>query len=259
MSNVAVYVDDAMIAADVPNGPVVHHSHWSHLWADTEQELHDFAVNRLGLRRSYFQPAEDHHGFAHYDLTEGKRWQALRHGAVAVDWRQTAEVSRDRRQQTQTSGADRRQEFAARANRDAAAAFFAGDLARAAHLLTAAAAADPARTREFAGHTDRVNAALREKGAQATGPDDARPLAAITAARLQAADIGADDPGVLFARAWNTEVYQRRDEREQDRCEALGQGGSPATLADPAPAQPQADPARAGPAQAEPAALEAER
>ena len=66
----AVYVDDAMIAADVPNGPVVHHSRWSHLWADTEQELHDFAVNRLGLRRSYFQPAEDHHGFAHYDLTD---------------------------------------------------------------------------------------------------------------------------------------------------------------------------------------------
>src|SRR5215475_12392299 len=157
-----------MIAADVPNGSVVHHSRWSHLWADTEEELHDFAVTKLGLRRSYFQPAEDHHGFAHYDLTEGKRWQALRHGAVAVDWRQTAEVSRARRQQAQDEGANRGPGFADRANRDAAAA-------------------DPARAREFAGHSDRVSAALREKGAQATGPDDPRPLSEVTAARLQAA------------------------------------------------------------------------
>jgi hypothetical protein len=256
---VAVYVDDAMIAADVPNGPVVHHSRWSHLWADTEEELHGFAVNKLGLRRSYFQPAEDHHGFAHYDLTEGKRWQALRYGAVAVDWRQTAEVSRERRQQAQSGGADRGQQFAERANQDAAAAFFAGDLARAAHYLNAAAAAYPARAREFAGHMDRVHAALREKGAQATGPDDPRPLAEVTAARLQAAGIGADDPGVLFAHAWNTEVYLHRAEREQDDREALGQDGSQATLDDPGPGRPQADPAQAVPTQAEPAGPEAER
>jgi hypothetical protein len=255
---VAVYVDDAMIAADVPNGPVVHHSRWSHLWADTEEELHDFAVNRLGLRRSYFQPAEDHHGFAHYDLTEGKRWQALRHGAVGVEWRQTAEVSRERRQQTQSGDADRGQQFAERANRDAAAAFFTGDLARAAHLLYAAAAADPARAREFAGHMDRVHAALREKGAQATGPDDPRPLAEVTAARLQAAGIGTDDPGVLFAHAWNTDAYQHRDDREQDGHEALRHDGGQATLDGPGPGRRQADPAQAE-AQAEPAGSEAER
>lgn len=79
----AVYVDDALIPADVPNGPRVHRSRWSHLVADTPRELHDFATRILGLRRSWFQ---DHWPYPHYDLTEGKRRQALASGAGAIEY-----------------------------------------------------------------------------------------------------------------------------------------------------------------------------
>ena len=45
-----VYVDDARIPARVGRWD----SSWSHLFADTQDELHAFAA-RLGLRRSWFQ------------------------------------------------------------------------------------------------------------------------------------------------------------------------------------------------------------
>lgn len=88
-----VYVDDAMIDAAV--GRLT--SRWSHLIADDPDELHDFA-NRLGLRRAWFQdPTRTGHPRArlgsraaenwHYDLTAGKRAQAIRLGAVPVTWR----------------------------------------------------------------------------------------------------------------------------------------------------------------------------
>jgi hypothetical protein len=51
---------------------------WCHLTSDTsEEELHEFAA-RLGLKREWFQGD-------HYDLTEGKRMQALKLGAQIVD------------------------------------------------------------------------------------------------------------------------------------------------------------------------------
>lgn len=78
-----VYVDDATIPATVPNGPVSHTSTWSHLTADTQDELHAFAA-RLGLRRSYFQ--DKPRGLWHYDVTKGKREQALRLGAVPMPY-----------------------------------------------------------------------------------------------------------------------------------------------------------------------------
>ncbi len=56
-----------------------------HLFADGEQELHAFAV-KLGLKRSWFQ---NHSRLAHYDLTNGKRFQAVRLGAEEVDMRTT--------------------------------------------------------------------------------------------------------------------------------------------------------------------------
>ena len=50
----AVYVDDMNLPATVQNGPRVSHtSEWSHLFADTEEELHAFAA-RLGLKRVVF-------------------------------------------------------------------------------------------------------------------------------------------------------------------------------------------------------------
>lgn len=73
----AVYVDDMLMQATV--GRVT--SRWSHLTADTDEELHAFAA-RLGLKRAWAQyPGTAH---SHYDLTEGKRWQAIRLGAVQI-------------------------------------------------------------------------------------------------------------------------------------------------------------------------------
>ena len=74
-----VYVDDMLMQATV--GRVT--SRWSHLMADTDDELHEFAA-RLGMRRSWAQfPGTPK---SHYDLTEGKRWQAIRLGAVQITW-----------------------------------------------------------------------------------------------------------------------------------------------------------------------------
>jgi Protein of unknown function (DUF4031) len=102
-----VYVDDAGIPAEVRNGSRVHRSGWSHLTAGTQEELHEFA-SRLGLRRSYFQPGRPLGGkpspFWHYDLTAGKRAQALRLGARAVSWRDLPGICRAREAGRQTSG-----------------------------------------------------------------------------------------------------------------------------------------------------------
>ncbi len=88
-----VYVDAAMIPAKVRNGRVTHDSRWCHLMSDQldPTELHEFA-ERIGLRRSYFQrgkrlgrPAEHDPAGDHYDVTEGKRRQAVAAGAVEID------------------------------------------------------------------------------------------------------------------------------------------------------------------------------
>lgn len=89
----AVYVGDANIAAEVRNGPRVHRSQWSHLTADTPEELHEFAA-RLDLRREWFQPGRPIAGrpspFWHYDLTSKKPVQALTMGAVGASSRELA-------------------------------------------------------------------------------------------------------------------------------------------------------------------------
>lgn len=77
-----VYVDNAFISATVLNGSARHTSEWCHLMADSTEELVEFA-KRLGLRRGYIQ----HLGTwkEHFDVTVGKRAQAVRMGAVEVD------------------------------------------------------------------------------------------------------------------------------------------------------------------------------
>jgi hypothetical protein len=93
-----VYVDDAAIPATV--GRIT--SCWSHLIADDRDELHAFAA-RLGLRRAWFQdPSRTGKPLArpgsraaenwHYDLTAGKRAQAIRLGAVPVTSRQMVQI-----------------------------------------------------------------------------------------------------------------------------------------------------------------------
>ena len=98
----AVYVDDYLFPATVPNGARSVSGKWSHLTADTTEELHAFAA-KLGMRRSWFQPAKliadneytrrvmpDRIGKPcrgsrdHYDVTERVRARAIELGAVAV-------------------------------------------------------------------------------------------------------------------------------------------------------------------------------
>ncbi len=89
---VTVYLDDWRQPAHL--GPV--DDRWSHLVADTDEELHDFA-ERMGMRRAWFQhrPGRPHHG--HYDVPERARAEALAQGAVEVTWRELGRMLRDRR------------------------------------------------------------------------------------------------------------------------------------------------------------------
>lgn len=103
-----VYVDDARIPARV--GRIS--GRWSHLFTDSTDlaELHAFA-GRIGLRRAWFQhkpgPGYD---FSHYDVTDGKRRQAIAAGAVQVPWLQTPDIlhrahtARQATQQTDLEG-----------------------------------------------------------------------------------------------------------------------------------------------------------
>src|SRR5215472_10054988 len=170
----AVYVDDANIPATVPNGPARHNSRWSHLFADTQDELHAFA-ERLGLRRSYFQPGKPRGDgspspFWHYDVTAGKRQQALRLGAQAVAWRDAPRLMREREARAE------RARVADQASHAAGLAYRAGDYVKASRLLSLAREADPGRAALWAEHKGRVHAAARAKAAQVAGPDDPRPL-----------------------------------------------------------------------------------
>jgi hypothetical protein len=75
----SVYVDNMRPVAQTRCWP---YAHACHLIADSIEELHDFALKKLGLQKSWFQKAEGN--IPHYDLTSGKRWQALRLGAIEI-------------------------------------------------------------------------------------------------------------------------------------------------------------------------------
>lgn len=199
----AVYVDDAAIPATVPNGRAQHTSRWSHLFADTQAELHEFAA-RLGLRRSYFQPGKPRSDgtpspFWHYDVTAGKRQQALRLGAQPVGWRDSPRIMRER-----DAAADRAR-VADQASHGAGLAYRAGEFVRAGRLLDVARQADPSRAELWAERTGQVHAAARAAAAKAVPASDPRPLAEIVAGRLAAAGVAADDPGLEFLRSWNAD------------------------------------------------------
>lgn len=92
-----VYVDDSHIPARV--GRL--NARWSHLFADTQDELHAFAAS-IGLKRSWFQPGKPRPDGTpshlwHYDVTDSKREQAIHAGAQPVTWREAAEIMRRRR------------------------------------------------------------------------------------------------------------------------------------------------------------------
>ena len=61
---------------------------WCHMWADTEDELHSFAVI-LGLKRSWMHHSSGISGdFRHYDLRPSKRALALQQGAEFMPLKQ---------------------------------------------------------------------------------------------------------------------------------------------------------------------------
>ncbi|WP_426243728.1 DUF4031 domain-containing protein [Nocardioides sp. LHG3406-4] len=82
-----VYVDDMLRPARV--GRIW--SRWSHLLADTHDELVVFAVDQLGMRAEWIQREGTHR--EHFDLTERRRTAALRAGAVPISYpRETGEL-----------------------------------------------------------------------------------------------------------------------------------------------------------------------
>ena len=80
-----VYVDEVVDYGDTGRGRARRWgTRWSHLYADTVEELH-FMADMLGLRRSYFQDAK--RGLphtAHYDIIPRKRERAVSLGAIPV-------------------------------------------------------------------------------------------------------------------------------------------------------------------------------
>lgn len=153
----AVYVDDAGIPASVPNGAVTHTSEWSHLTADTRDELHEFAA-RLGLKRAYFQTGTERGDdspspFWHYDVTKGKRFQAIRLGAREVSWREMPEICIAREEGTppviQHDPNPALADAYAKEARMAMSRGALGNPAMAARLIRACAHLDPARAEKW--------------------------------------------------------------------------------------------------------------
>lgn len=76
----AVYVDDMRRRAVVPGGPRWG-ANWSHLQADTHEELMEFA-RRLGLKAAWLQKPGT--VIEHFDVTDSLRLEALALGATPI-------------------------------------------------------------------------------------------------------------------------------------------------------------------------------
>jgi hypothetical protein len=76
-----VYVDDMLMQATVPNGERTVSGKWSHLMADTDEELIAFA-RQMRMPRSWLQYPGTWK--THFDVVQSKRAQAIRLGAVPV-------------------------------------------------------------------------------------------------------------------------------------------------------------------------------
>lgn len=92
----AIYIDDMNLRADVPDGARSVRGRWSHLFANTEDELRAFA-KRIGLKESWIQHPGQRR--AHYDVTARMRQRAIAAGAKPVTWREAGEFFTARRQQ----------------------------------------------------------------------------------------------------------------------------------------------------------------
>src|SRR5260370_8072792 len=76
------------LQAAVPDGRRAVRARWNRLFADTEEELRAFAA-KVGLKAEWIQDPGGRH--AHFDVTAGKRQQAIASGATAVTWREAGE------------------------------------------------------------------------------------------------------------------------------------------------------------------------
>lgn len=72
----AVYVDEVFQTLPIQRKKWKHPT-YTHMTADTKEELHAMAL-KIGLKRCWYQD----HGHPHYDLNENKRTQALNAGAI---------------------------------------------------------------------------------------------------------------------------------------------------------------------------------
>lgn len=77
-----VYVDDMHRKAVVPGGPQWG-ANWSHLQADTHEELMEFA-RRLGLKAAWLQKPGT--VIEHFDVTDTVRRKAIALGAVQITY-----------------------------------------------------------------------------------------------------------------------------------------------------------------------------
>ena len=96
----AVYVDP-MFDTSWADHTVWPYDEACHMMSDNDEELHAMA-DKLKLRRSWHQKCPPH-SVSHYDLTKGKRWQAIRHGAVEVDRGFIPERHRKIKKETETN------------------------------------------------------------------------------------------------------------------------------------------------------------
>lgn len=81
-----------------PNAPAPFRQGSCHMWADTEEELHELA-RRIGMRRAWFQ---EHPLVPHYDLTPARRELALQLGAHAGSMREHLRAIRSRNAESKT-------------------------------------------------------------------------------------------------------------------------------------------------------------
>jgi hypothetical protein len=84
----AVYVDDSRIRW--------RGREWSHLIADTTEELHTFAAG-LGLRRAWLHHNPGRPWKDHYDIPEALRREAIDRGARPITGREAVKLLRARR------------------------------------------------------------------------------------------------------------------------------------------------------------------
>lgn len=67
-----------------------------HMLADTEEELHAFAL-KIGMKRSWFQISKGPSEVPHYDLTAKKRAEAIKSGAIEIDRKKLYELMKKHR------------------------------------------------------------------------------------------------------------------------------------------------------------------